>query len=60
MDDQKRDDMLSAADETELRDKAADGELSDDEMSEATGGRRIVVSKTLDEDAEPDGRFRIG
>ncbi len=60
MDDQQRNDK--AADERipVYADKAADGELTDDEMSDATGGRlRGGVSKNPDEDAGPDSR-RLG
>ncbi len=52
---------LAAADETEAyADKAADGELSADEMSDATGGGGLLFrarSTSSDEDAGPDGRF---
>jgi hypothetical protein len=54
MDDQKRDDKSTAADERLAHvDKAADDELSDDELSNATGGIRLMNKP--DEDAAPDG-----
>ena len=57
MDDQKRDDKSTTADEKYgLADKVADGELSDDEMSDATGGYSKNFAKKPDEDAGTDGR----
>jgi hypothetical protein len=61
MDDQKRDGRYYAAvpDETEAYvDKAADDELPDDEMADATGGTRLFIKKT-DEDAPADGRVGL-
>ena len=58
MDDKKRDGRLSSygADETELRDKASDDELSDEALSDVGGGVR-PMGKNPDEDAGPDGRY---
>ncbi len=62
MDDQKRDGRLSAADERfDFRDKAADDELSDDELSDVGGGRLVRARSTSsdDEDTAADGRFLV-
>jgi len=57
MDDQKRDDKSTAADERipVYADKATDDELSDDEMSDATGG--LWARSTPSDDTSADGRL---
>ncbi len=57
MDEQKRDDEMTADDGRVAFDKPADDELSDDEMSDDTSGYRSRASKNPDEKAGPDGRF---
>ena len=59
MDDHKRDDK--AADEriNVYVDKADDGELSDDEMSDDTAGYSRNYAKKPDEDTGPDARGRL-
>ena len=55
MDDQKTDDEMTADDGRVSIDKTADGELSDDELTDATGGRKSYAKKP-NEDAGTDDR----